>query len=115
VLIDVERLLVPRHRDRPPSLVDVGVGVHHGFHGQRLDIDYENRQLGGFADGQRETADRHCVREHRAGDADVDGTVEVGAVCSVDLTPSAVPVRAQPEVGLGQIAEQHELAHLPHR
>jgi molybdopterin molybdotransferase len=46
-------------------------------------------------------------------ESDVDRTVEIGSVGAVHLAPAPVAVGAQPEVGLIQIAKQHELTNLP--
>jgi molybdopterin molybdotransferase len=46
---------------------------------------------------------------------DVDRTVEIGSVGTVHFAPTAVAVGAQPEIGLIEVAEQHELTNLPQR
>ena len=53
-----------------------------------------------------------CVNGVHA-ERDVVAAVEVGAVGAVHLAPAAVAVGAEPQVGLVEVAEQQELAHLP--
>ena len=89
--------------------------ARHGARRQRLGVDREHDQLGLVADRQRQPPDRDRVHERRAGDGDVERAVELGSVGAVELAPPPVPVGAEPEVGLLEVAEQHELADLPQR
>ena len=51
--------------------------------------------------------------ERRAREVDVVAAVELGAVGAVHLAPAPGAVGGQPQVGLLEVAEQDELAHLP--
>ena len=54
-------------------------------------------------------------RERRARQLDVGAAVELAPVGAVDLAPAGRAVGRQPQVGLVEVAEQQELAHLPGR
>ena len=55
------------------------------------------------------------MSERSDNESDVDRPVEIGSVGTVHFAPTSVAVGAQPEVGLIEITEQHELADLPER
>ena len=113
--VDVELDRRGARRRSPAMPAGSLVDVTDRYDAQRHDVDLQHGQLDRLADRQRHAADRQRVRERRAAHRNVERAIELGAVGTVDLAPPAVTIGAQPQVGFRQVAEQDELANLPHR
>ncbi len=85
----------------------------HHLGSQRLDIHRHHGEVGPFTDAETEATDRERGGERGTGQLDVGASVELAAVAAVHLAPMVVGVDGEPQVGLVEIAEQHELAHVP--
>ncbi|MAT04356.1 MAG: hypothetical protein CL424_04850 [Acidimicrobiaceae bacterium] len=97
------------------ALAEAVIGDRGRHHPERVDVDVEHDGRGLLAHGERQAANGSRVAEGGDRHRDVDPAVEVDPVGAVHLAPPTVPVRAEPQVGLGEVAEEEELAHLPQR
>lgn len=99
----------------PAMRVEPRVTVRLGPDLEGLHIHPRNHQFGAVTDVQREAVHGDRPGEGCAHEVEVVAAVEVDAVGSVHLPPATAAVGRQPQIGLVEVAEEQELAHLPTR